>query len=200
MRPLLQDDLLPLAEYAARRREFYQSHQQYLERRRRIRVGPSVTLIFENRQTMWYRVQETVRVARLTAADMIQRELNLCNRLLPGVNRLQASMIVELDESHLGDELARWQALRGDQVRMQLGPESIPADLLTCRPEDRCAGTAYWVQFALGPSHISILKKSAPPVCIEVAAPGYQHISKPLPAAVRASLAEDLEMSARDAA
>src|SRR5262245_16109558 len=117
MRPLLPEDQLPLAEYAARRREFYETHQHYLERRRRVRIGPSVMLVFENRQTTWYRVQETVRIARLTACDMIQRELNLANRLLPGLNRLHASMIVDLDESRLGEDLARWQALRGDEIR-----------------------------------------------------------------------------------
>src|ERR1051326_2794012 len=121
MRPLVMDDLLPLAEYAARRREFFDSHRQYLERHRRVRIGPSVTLVFENRQTMWFRVQEIVRIARLTATEVIQRELDLCNRLLPSVGRLQASLLIELDEASLSSELERWQSLRGDQILMHIG-------------------------------------------------------------------------------
>src|SRR5437016_4151757 len=161
MRPLQPDDLLPLAEYASRRREFFDAHQRYVERRRRVRIGPSVTLIFENRQTNWFRVQEIIRIARLCDAGLIQRELDLCNRLLPGTNRLQASLLIELDETQLIAELERWQGLNGDEVRMHLGNHSIPADLLTCRPEDRCAGTAYWVQFSLTAAQNKILERGA---------------------------------------
>jgi hypothetical protein len=200
MRPLVLEDLLPLAEYAARRREFFAAHQRYVQRRRRVRIGPAVTLIFENRQTMWFRAQEFIRIARLSATPMIQRELDLCNRLLPGRSRLQASMLIQLDESRLSTELDRWHALQGDHIRMHLGDASIPGDLLTCRPEDRCAGTAFWVQFALSAAHQKALKKAAPAVSFEVELPDYQHASKPISKDVRLSLAEDLDMSARDAA
>ncbi len=200
MRPLTLEDLLPLAEYAARRREFFAAHQRYVQRHRRVRIGPAVTLIFENRQTMWFRTQEFIRIARLAATPMIQRELDLCNRLLPGPGCLQASMLIQLDESRLSTELERWQSLCGDNIRMHLGDHSVPGDLLTCRPEDRCAGTAFWVQFALSAAQQKALKKSAPAVSFEVALPDYQHSSKPISSDVRLSLAEDMDMSARDAA
>ena len=89
MSPLTVDDLLPLEEYASRRREFFESHRRYIDRYRRVRIGPRLTLIFENRQTLWFRVQEIVRVARLGEARQVQQELNLYNRLLPGRNLLQ---------------------------------------------------------------------------------------------------------------
>ena len=40
MLPLTVDDLLPLDEYAGRRREFFDSHRRYLDRYRRVRIGP----------------------------------------------------------------------------------------------------------------------------------------------------------------
>ena len=46
MQPLTLDDLLPLDEYAGRRREFAEAHARYLDRYRRVRVGPRVTLVF----------------------------------------------------------------------------------------------------------------------------------------------------------
>jgi hypothetical protein len=198
MRPLVLDDLLPLAEYASRRREFFEAHQRYVDRRRRVRIGPSLTLVFENRQTMWFRVQEIVRIARLCEARLIQRELDLCNRLLPAPNHLGASLLIDLDKTRLTAELQSWQTLCGDHIRMHVGKTSIPADLLTCRPEDRCAGTAYWLQFSLPPALVRILQKSA--VRFEVAMPHYEHVTKAMTDEIRASLAEDLEMSARDAA
>src|SRR5438552_1120972 len=98
MLPLTLDDMLPLEEYAGRRREFFESHRRYLDRYRRVRIGPKLTLIFENRQTLWFRVQEIVRVARLADKSRLQEELNLYNRLLPGREQLQAALLIEVTD------------------------------------------------------------------------------------------------------
>src|SRR5437660_4984492 len=117
MLPLTLDDLMPLEEYAGRRREFFESHQRYLDRYRRVRVGPRATLLFENRQTLWFRLQELLRIARLADPKQVQEELNLYNRLLPGSDRLQAALLIEVpDETRLTEELAAWQTLKGKAV------------------------------------------------------------------------------------
>src|SRR5438128_6685602 len=104
MRPLTLDDLLPLNEYAGRRGEFFEAHGRYLDRYRRVRIGSSVTLLFENRQTLWFRLQEVLRVARLSEPARVQQELDLYNRLLPRRNRLQAALLLKVDEQHLREE------------------------------------------------------------------------------------------------
>src|SRR5947199_4119582 len=161
MRGLTLDDLLPLEEYAGRRREFFESHQRYLDRYRRVRIGPRLTLLFENRQTLWFRLQEILRIARLAEPGRVQQELDLYNRLLPGRDRLQAALLIAVaDEGRLTEELAAWQGLGGDDLRLHLGPLQYPANLLTCRPEDRCIGTAHWVQFVLDPAGRQLLANS----------------------------------------
>ncbi|HYT88642.1 MAG TPA: DUF3501 family protein [Gemmataceae bacterium] len=201
MQPLTLDDLLPLEEYSSRRREFFESLHRYLDRYRRLRIGPRLTLLFENRQTLWFRVQEVVRVARLADPARLREELALYNRLLPGRDRLQAALLIEVaDEARLVEELAPWQALMGEHLRLHAGEGCFPATLLTCRPEDRCCGTAHWIQFAIdaaGRKHLADLRK---PAYVEVTLPSYQHQSPPLPDEVRQSLVEDLELSDRDAA
>src|SRR4051812_4753161 len=74
MQPLTLDDLLSLEEYVGRRPEIFATQARYLDRYRRVRVGPKLTLVFENRQTLWFRVQEVVRVARLADPHRVQRE------------------------------------------------------------------------------------------------------------------------------
>src|SRR5215475_10470949 len=98
MLPLQVDDLLPLDEYASRRREFFDSHRRYIDRYRRVRIGPRLTLIFENRQTLWFRVQEIVRVARLSARSEVEYELLLYHRLLRSGNLLQAALLHDVGE------------------------------------------------------------------------------------------------------
>jgi hypothetical protein len=199
MLPLTVDDLLPLEEYASRRKEFFDSHRRYVDRYRRVRIGPRLTLVFENRQTLWYRVQEVVRIARLADARELQMELNLYNRLLPGQNLLQAALLIEIaDPSQLVKELAPWQNLQGEHLRLQLGSHLMPARLITSRAEDRCIGTAHWVQFALPAEGRRLLAEFEQPAHFAFDNGSYQHQSAPLSEDLRQSLLDDLALSDRD--
>jgi hypothetical protein len=198
MDALTLDDILPLEEFATRRREFFVSHLRYLDRYRRVRIGPKLTLLFENRQTLWFRVQEVLRVARLAEPARVQQELDLYNRLLPRRNRLQAALVLNVDETRLSEELAPWRDLRGDQIRLHLGPGRYPANLLTCRPEDHCIGTAHWVQMVLDTDGRRRLAEPEHLARFTVTLPSYTHDSGPLGDEVRQSLLEDLRMSDRE--
>jgi hypothetical protein len=197
MHALTLDDLLPLEEFAGRRRDLFEAQYKYLDRYRRVRIGPRASLLFENRQTLWFRVQEVLRVARLTDPGRVQQELNLYNRLLPGANRLHAALVVTVDETKLAEELAPWRSLRGEDVRLMLGARMCPARLVTCRPEDRCAGAAHWVHFLVDTAVRQLLADFRVPVHVEVYLPGYVHSSPPLGDEIRQSLLDDLALSDR---
>jgi hypothetical protein len=199
MNALTQDDLLPLEEFAGKRREFFEAHGRYLDRYRRVRIGPQLTLLFENRQTLWFRVQDLLRIARLTEPHKVQQELDLYNRLLPGPDRLQAALLIAVtDETRLTEELAPWREMRGGDLCLHLGATAFPANVLTCRPEDRAIGTAHWIQFvldAVGRAALADFRHSAH---VAVTLPLYRHESSPLSDEVRQSLLDDLQLSDRD--
>jgi Protein of unknown function (DUF3501) len=198
MHALTPDDLLSLEEYAGQRREFFAAQCRYLDRYRRVRIGPQATLLFENRQTLWFRVQEVLRVARLTDPGRVRQELDLYNRLLPGPAVLHAALLIEVaDEKRLREELAPWQELRGEELALVLGAARCPAELITCRPEDRCIGAAHWVRFTVDPTSRAALSDHRLPAYCEVRLEGYQHASSPLSDDVRQSLIEDLVLSDR---
>ena len=46
----------------------------------------------------------------------MQQELDLYNRLLPRRNRLQAALLLKVDDTRLREELEAWQDLRGDSI------------------------------------------------------------------------------------
>jgi hypothetical protein len=201
MEPLTPEDLLPLDEFAGRRRELFDSHVRYLDRYRRVRVGPRATLVFENRQTAWFRAQELLRIARLSEAELVRQELAVCNRLLPGRNRLQAALLIEVaDQSKMMAELAPWQEMRGHLLRLHVGTAEYPANLLTTRPEDRSIGTAHWVQFVLDQSGRHLLADPRQALQVSINLRAYRHRSDRLSDDVRQSLLEDLSASDRDAA
>ncbi len=198
MKALTFDDLLPLEEFASRRREFFEAHSRYLDRYRRVRIGSSVTLLFENRQTLWFRLQEVLRVARLSEPAQVQQELDLYNRLLPRRNRLQAALLLKVDETRMSEELAAWQDLRGEELCLHLGEARYPANLLTCRPEDRCIGTAHWVQFVLDERGRKLLSDFDLLAHFSIRRANYVHESAPLGDETRQSLLDDLQLSDRD--
>jgi hypothetical protein len=199
MKALTLDDLLPLDEFAARRREFFEANCRYLDRYRRVRIGSSLTLLFENRQTLWFRLQEVLRVARLSEPARVQQELDLYNRLLPRRNRLQAALLLKVDDTRLREELEAWQDLHGEELSLHLGDTRYSANLLTCRPEDRCIGAAHWVQFVLDERGRQRLADLDRPAHFAVCRLNYQHDSAPLGDEVRQSLLDDLQLSDRDA-
>jgi hypothetical protein len=192
MAPLTVDDLLPLEVYAPRRREFFDSHRRYIDRFRRVRIGPRLTLIFENRQTLWFRVQEIVRVARLSERRELEQELDLYNRLLPDGRLLQAALLLDAPDAALAD-WSDWRHLHGESLRLILGDEDLPARLVTCRPEDRCAGAAHWIQFAFDDHSRDLLGDFDCPAYFHFDQGHYRHSSQPLDDDLRHSLLADLD-------
>jgi hypothetical protein len=196
MRPLTTDDLLPLDEFAPQRRALFEAHLRYLDRYRRLRIGPRLTLLFENRQTLWFRVQEVVRIARLTDPDRINQELAVYNRLLPGRGCLQATLLIDIsDESQMSQELAAWQDFRGEELRLRLGGAAVPARLVTARPGDLAVGSSHWVQFVMDDQAQRRLADFKHPAYFECVLPAYKHEGDPLSEDMRRSLLDDLELS-----
>ncbi len=199
MMPLTLDDLLPIKEYASRRGEFFDSFGRYLDRYRRVRVGPKVTLLFENRQTLWFRVHEIIRIARLAEPNRLQKELDWYNRLLPGQNTLQAAMLINVeDETQLEEELSPWEDFEGKDLRLNVGNMTVESELITCRPEDLCIGAAHWVQFTIDSDSRDGLADLRLPAWLEFVLPKYRHQSAQLSDEIRQSLLEDLELSDKD--
>jgi len=69
---------------------------QHLDRCRRIRVGPALTLVFENQRTLWFRMQELAGCTRRSADDDVRRLNDWYRRLLPSEDRLLAALWVVL--------------------------------------------------------------------------------------------------------
>jgi hypothetical protein len=201
MQPLTLDDLLPLTEYVGRRPEFFAAHARYLDRYRRVRVGPRLTLVFENRQTLWFHVQELIRVARLADPLRVQRELDWYNRLLPGKATLQAALVIDVPTGpDWAEQVQFWDDLQGANLHLHAGESMVPARLVTCRPEDRCTGAAHWVKFTVSPSLRTALGDNRKSAFVSADYRDYQHRSAPLSDLVRRSLLDDLELSDRDRA
>ena len=81
---LTLDDIADLRAYE-REREDFRRHNIDLKQKRRISVGPVVTLVFENRETLWFRLQELGRVARLTSAAHVRHAMDSSGNYPTGI-------------------------------------------------------------------------------------------------------------------
>jgi len=94
-RRLTLDDIADLRAYEREREEF-RTRIIELKQRRRVSVGPIVTLVFENRDTIRFQVQEMARVERIISDEGIRAELDVYNGLVPEPGQLCATMFIEL--------------------------------------------------------------------------------------------------------
>ena len=101
---LTLDDILDLRAYE-RVREGYRSQVMALKRRRRIALGPIMTLVFECFDTVRFQVQEMARAERIVTDEGILAELEVYNRLLPSAGELSATLFIELTTP---EDLRRW--------------------------------------------------------------------------------------------
>jgi ribosomal 50S subunit-recycling heat shock protein len=79
---------------------------------RRVHVGPHLTFLFENHETILYQVQEMTRAERMVKEADIVHEIETYNELLGGPGELGCSLLVELDSpAERAEKLTKWLAL-----------------------------------------------------------------------------------------
>ena len=98
MKPLGPEEILARDPYEAVRAG-YRARVIALKRDRRVGIGELVTLVFENRETLRFQVQEMLRVEGIDSADAIQAELDVYNGLMPREGELSATLFIEITES-----------------------------------------------------------------------------------------------------
>lgn len=188
-------DIADLRAYE-REREAFRDRIVALKRVRRVAVGPVVTLVFENRETIRFQVQEMARAEKMTTDEQIRAELDVYNPLVPGRGGLSATLFVELTSREALLEwlpklvgIERAVELRiGDEepVTVRCVPEEAHAEQLT-RAE--ATASVHYIRFELTPDALDRFARE--PVALAVDHPNYRETT-PLSAETRASLLEDL--------
>jgi len=193
---LVLSDIADQRAYERERQEF-RARVIGLKKRRRVHVGPVLTLVFENRDTIRFQIQEMARVEKLITDEAIQGELDTYNPLVPDPGQLCATVFIELTSD---EELREWlPKLVGIErcLVLQLGDgpaapvvravtEEAHAEQLT---RDEMTASVHYVRWELTPDEVALL--AAGPVSMVVDHPAYTHRAV-LDAATVAELLADL--------
>jgi len=189
---LTLDDIADLRAYEREREEF-RARIIKLKRLRRVSVGPVVTLVFENRDTIRFQIQEMARAERILADEGIQAELDIYNALIPSAGQLSATLFVELtSEEEMRHWLPRLVGLEHSMVVRAGGTE------VRCIPEeeheaqltrDAMTASVHYIRFEFTPEQVGAF--STGPVRLAVDHPEYREETE-LSETTRLSLLEDL--------
>ncbi len=98
MRPLRRFEIVPLERYALLR-DAYRERVIAHKRVRRVSLGELATLLFEDRETLRFQVQEMLWVEHVSEPEKVQAELDVYNELMPGAAELSATLFLEITEA-----------------------------------------------------------------------------------------------------
>jgi hypothetical protein len=116
---------------------------------RRLRVGEHLTFLFENAQSVWYQVEEMLRVERITADDAVAHELETYNELIPREDELSATMLVEYEDAAERDVALKKLVGLERHVHLIAGERRIAASFSESQISTEAISSVQFVRFPL---------------------------------------------------
>jgi hypothetical protein len=193
MSAIARESLLSLEDYARQRAEFRARVIEH-KKRRALRVGDSVTLIFEDELTIRYQIQEMLRVERIFEEAGIQDELDAYNPLVPDGRNWKATMLIEyadpLERKHwlarlIGVEDRVWVRVAGHDAVFAIADEDLE------RENGEKTSSVHFLRFELEPAMIAALGAGAA-LAVGIDHPACRVAVDPVPEVIRSSLCGDL--------
>lgn len=191
MKKIGLDDIQGLAGYEKVREEFRREIIE-LKKKRRVAIGAQVTLVFENRETIIFQIQEMLRAERITDLDKIREEIKVYNGLIPDGGELSATLLLEIeDQANLREELLKFLGI-DEALFLQVGDRSpVHARFEEGRSREDKISAVQYVRFTLDPDHIEAMAGKKERTRLVIDHPHYKAETTLEPETQR-SLADDL--------
>jgi len=193
MDKLSRQDLYSLEEYAENRADI---RKQVMDHKlnRKVHLGPSATLYFEDRQTIQYQVQEMLRVERIFEAAAIEEELDAYNPLIPDGSNWKATFMIE--EPDVESRKALLASLVGVEDRVWVRIDGCePVYAIADEDMERATGektsAVHFMRFELADDMVAALKAGAS-LGMGIDHANYSHEVEPVAAPIREALLVDL--------
>lgn len=163
MHKLTRSDLLSLERYATERAAF-RARVIAHKKTRAVALGGHVSLLFEDRLTVQYQVQEMLRIERIFEAAGIQDELDAYNPLIPDGGNLKATMLFEFPDA--AERAERLAQLGGIEHRVYAEVDGQPrvfahADEDLDRSSADKTSAVHFLRFEFSPEAIAALRSGA---------------------------------------
>jgi hypothetical protein len=189
MKPIAFSDIKGPAIYAGIREDFRRRIIE-LKKHRRLDVGDRVTLVFENRHTLLFQIEEMLRAEGIREREQIQQEVDVYNQLMPTEDSLSATLFINVPPD--ADARAELDRLIGldEHLILHIGPHAIRAEFEPGRSTDDRISAVQYTRYRMPPEARQALLAPGTPLEIEIDHPQYGQRVR-ASEEMRASLAAD---------
>ncbi|MCB1692383.1 MAG: DUF3501 family protein [Pseudomonadales bacterium] len=190
---LTREDLWSLEEYSTRRPEFRAEVIAH-KKDRQLLIGGHILLIFEDRKTIQYQIQEMLRIEKIFEANGIQEELDAYNPLIPDGDNFKCTMLIQYED--VDERKRRLTELVGveDVIWIRFGdtPKIYPiADEDMERENAEKTSSVHFMRYQLDAAAIAAAK-SGEPMTVGVDHPAFPVDVVTVPENIRTSVVGDL--------
>ncbi len=191
---LTRQDLLSLEQYSERRATIKAEMIRH-KATRRVRLGDHLNLIFEDRHTIRYQIQEMLRIEKIFESAAIEQELGAYNALIPDGSNWKCTLMIEyedVDERRtrltelVNIEDSIWVEVAGHDRVLPITNEDLQ------RSDESKTSAVHFLRYELTPDMISTLKHGAR-LTMGVDHLAYGHEIAVIPEPIRQSLMGDLQ-------
>jgi hypothetical protein len=155
MTPITLADILNLYEYE-KVREARRAAVIALKAKRRVEVGRYLSFMFENRDTVWFQIQEMIRAERIVEEGKIADEIEVYNTLLPRPGELAATMMIQItDPAEIKPVLDKLLGIdTRDYVRLDVGLHRIVGQFESGHSDEELGklSAVHFVRFPVPPA------------------------------------------------
>lgn len=170
MKPIDASEILNLYEYE-KVRERRRQAVIALKRDRRVAVGRYLSFVFENRETVWFQIQEMCRVERIVDQAKIAEELAVYNGLLPRPGELAATMLIEIaDAAQIKPVLDKLLGIdTRDYVRLEVGPHVVVGAFETGHSDEELGklSAVHFVRFPLSAAARGVFREAEVAIVVD---------------------------------
>ncbi len=156
-----QKDLIPFSTYKKSRDEYIRKMIAY-KNARRVRLDSSISLLFENHQTVFFQIQELVYSEDLTDSEEIKEYIDIYSTMIPDANEFSATLFIEIDDQLLLEKfLAKMKGIE-HTLFMKVGDETLQAVFEEVHDDREFTTSVHYVKIPLTENAKSYLKVTAP--------------------------------------
>lgn len=187
-----KDELLDIIEYEKVRNDYRKDIIAY-KKNRRFTLGPNVTIIFENKKTLMFQIQEIMRAERLVHDRQIQEEIDVYSSIMPSKKELSATLFLEVTEEHkIRSVLDSFIGLSlNNSVYFKIGDSKVYAAFESGREKEDNISSVHYIKFPFDQKAINGLKNNDLKLSLNINYNEYSY-SHEILASSRISLQKDL--------
>lgn len=193
-RAIKKEDILPFQDFE-QVRDAKKNKLKLIKKIRRIPVGPYVMFYFENYETIWWQIQEMLRIEQ-GGDEQLNDELAAYGPLVPKGNNLVATFMIEISDPILRKDVLKKLSYIENNIVMRFAGYAIKAQStedFSRTTDDGKTSSVHFLNWVLTHEQIKAFKEKNQDIVIDIIHPEYEYKTIMIED-MRLSLAQDLDL------